>query len=317
MAPRRSALLGLALAAFGCWASHPGWVDPEAGAEADADVPTDVDAEAEAADTVPEADGTESCIPAESVETGDLFAAPDRYEGREVWLHGLGIARTDWPNAFDCPSYDICRNDACCNDCTADFGVGGEYFVSGLHVAWPAGVEPACSGNDCRMTCTPWTSGTEMYVHGLLTGLVDEWLLPTLHADREPCVVGLGLPTGTWHVRVRSLDYSLCRSPVIAWGLEGQFYFWFDEGTPTAALWLHPISETAAPLRGTFDGTTLDVHSTRDCGHCPCVFDLHATFAGHSSLVASAFIEQDCDCVAAFSFEGFRISEAVSFPPEE
>ncbi|MBI5502598.1 MAG: hypothetical protein HY907_20300 [Deltaproteobacteria bacterium] len=309
MPPGRSALPGLALAALGCWASHPGWAEPEADVSPP-DAETDTEIGAEAADDAPEGDGTGSCIPAESVEARDLFAFPDRYDRREVWVHGSGAALADYPYAFDCPSYDICRNDACCNECTSEFG------VDGLFVVWPAGVEPSCAGNDCRMTCLPWISGTEMYVHGLVTGLVGDWPSPTLHADREPCVLGPGPPTGTWDVRVRSLDYSLCRSPIIAWGLSGLFYFWLDEGTPTAVLYLHPIAETAAPLTGTFDGTTLDVHSTRDCGHCPCVFDLLATFAGNSSVVGTAYIEDGCECAAALSFEGYRVWDEVSFPPE-
>ena len=71
-----------------------------------------------------------------------------------------------------------------------------------------------------------------------------------------------------------------------------------------ARLSFHPIAETAWELAGTFDGTTLVVHSTRDCGHCPCVFDVRATFDGTSSIVGTANIEQDCECVATFNFEG-------------
>jgi len=142
-----------------------------------------------------------------------------------------------------------------------------------------------------------------MYVHGVLSGLW--WGGGLLTADREPCIVGVPpVPTGTQEVRVRSMDFARCTAPIIATGLEGDFNFWYDGETPMAKLSFHPISETAWDLAGTFDGTTLVAHSTRDCGHCPCIFDLQATFDGSASIVGTAYIEQDCECVAAFSFEG-------------
>ena len=302
MGPSGSGLLGVAVAALGCYASHPGRAEP------DGDRPDD----SAGTEIGHEADVPETCIPTEFIDLDDMFLDPWAYEGRDAWVHGIGMAKIEWMYPAFCPSPVVCLNDACCNECETDFALGGARWA--LNVDWPAGLEPTCAGNDCRMVCTPWVSGTEMYVHGLLSGLPYDALLT---ADREPCVIGIGPYTGTWHVRVRSMDFARCPSPIVAMGLEGSFIFWLEAGVPTAALWLHPISAAAAPLTGTFDGSTLDVHSTRSCEPCPCIFDVRATFAGYSSVVGTAHIEEGCDCVSAFSFEGYFESDRVTFPPEE
>ncbi len=299
-------LLGAAVAALGCYASFADRADPDAGLR-DGDTTMEVE---------PDADVPETCIPAEFVDLDQRPPDPWAYEGRDVWVHGIGMAKLGRPYSAFCPSPVVCRNDACCNECEADFGLGGAVWLSS--VDWATTVEPRCAGNDCGMTCMPWVSGTEMYVHGVLSGLLPPREAdPLLTVDREPCVVGIGPYTGTWHVRIRSMDFEGCPSPIVARGLEGSLIFWNEAGVPAAALWLHPISETAAPLTGTFDGTTLDMHSTRSCAPCPCVFDVRAAFSGYSSVVGTAYIEQDCDCVGSFSFEGWWSTAEVTFPPHE
>jgi hypothetical protein len=294
-------LLGVAVAALGCYASYPGRAEPDDD-RSDDSAGTEVGHEADVPGT---------CIPTEFIDLDEPIADPWAHEGREAWVHGLGVAWNGGPYLTFCPSPIVCHNDACCNECEAGVGLLGQY--ERLGVIWPVDAEPRCAGNDCRMVCTPWSAGTEMYVHGVLSGLDGYGGLLT--ADREPCVLGIGPYTGTWRVRVRSMDFERCPSPIVATGLEGSFIFWFEAGAPTAALWLHPISAAAVPLTGTFDGSTLNVHSTRSCGHCPCVFDVRATFDGYSSLVGTAYIEEECECVAAFSFEGRWESPRVTFPP--